>query len=77
MDSIKPFFPLNNKVQKGNVSSLVITILIYFAVCVVCGVIIGLINMIPFVGILTSIIGALVGLYSLAGIVLAIVAFVQ
>ncbi len=77
MDTIKPFFPLNNKVQKGNAGSLAIAILLYLAVSVVCGIILGLLSLIPFVGILTTIVGALVGLYCLAGIVLAIVAFVQ
>lgn len=77
MDSIKPFFPINNKIEKGNGGSLAIVILIYFAISVVCGIILGLLSFIPFVGILTGIIGSLVGLYNLAGIILAIIAFVQ
>ena len=77
MDSIKPFFPINNKVEKGNGGSLAIVILIYLAISVVCGIILGVLSLIPFVGILTGILGTLIGLYNLAGIILAIIAFLQ
>lgn len=77
MDSLKPFFPINNKVEKGNVVSLVITIIIYFVVAVIAGIIIGVLSHIPIVGILTTIISALVELYCLIGLILAIVKFLQ
>lgn len=77
MDSIKPFFPVNNKVEKGNVVSLIITIIIYFAFALVAGIIIGVLSHIPIVGILTTIISALVELYCLIGLVLAIIKFLQ
>lgn len=77
MDSIKPFFPVNNKVEKGNGGSLAITIIIYFAISLVAGIILGLLNLIPFVGILITILSSLIGLYCLVGIILAIVTFVQ
>lgn len=85
MEQLAKFFPINKRVQKGNVSSLVITIIIYIVLPVVLGIVTGLINLIlggiPVIGdLITWLLGAissLIGLYCLIGIILAVVDYVK
>lgn len=51
--------------------------LIYIVIDVVCGVVIGLLAKIPLIGILFSLVGAVVGLYALVGVVLSILVFLK
>lgn len=75
MDMIKKYFPLSFKVE--DVKAFVIALIVYVLVDVVCGAVIGLLANIPLIGIIFSILGAVVGLYALVGIVLAILVFLK
>lgn len=77
MEKLTPYFPLNSKVKKGDVVSLIIVIAIYIVVAAVLGFVIGLISSIPIVGIIASLLSLLVWIYEVVGIVLAIVTFVK
>jgi len=75
MDMLKTFFPFAFKSTDNN--SLVVSLIIHVIIGVVCGAIIGLLAKIPVIGILFTIIGAVVGLYALIGIVLSILVFAK
>ena len=75
MDLIKKVWPTPFNVKEKDVTSLVIQLVILLAVCVVAGAIIGLLASIPVIGFLFSIIGSLMGIYSLVGIVLCVLKF--
>ncbi len=75
MDILKKYLPHAFKATESN--ALVIALLIYIVLAIVGGAIIGLLASIPVIGILFSIIGALIDLYSLAGVVLSILVFVK
>ena len=77
LEKLTPYFPLNSKVKKGDVVSLVIAIVIYVAVAAVLGILLGFIGIIPIVGIITGIISTLVWIYEVVGIVLAILTFIK
>lgn len=73
MDLLKKYFPRAFKVS--DVASLIIAILIYIVFDVVAGAVIGLLAAIPVLGIIFSILGALVGIYATAGIVISVLVF--
>lgn len=75
MDILKKYFPHAFKATELN--AFIITLIIYILIDVVCGVVIGLLAKLPIIGIIFGLIGSLVGLYALAGIVLAILVFVK
>lgn len=75
MDTLKKFFP--HAFKAVDVKALVIAIIIYIVIGFVGGLIIGLLSAIPFIGWLFSIVGALLDLYTLIGIVLAILVFAK
>jgi hypothetical protein len=84
MDALKKFFPLSFKYTK-DVANLIIGIIIYVLVGIVAGVVIGLatllVGWIPVVGALVGwilgIVGSLVGVYTLAGIIIQILVFAK
>ena len=73
MDMLKKFFPLSFGAK--DVANLIIKIVIYLVIDVVLGFAIGLLSGIPIVCIIIGIVGSLLGLYCLAGIVIAILDF--
>lgn len=75
MDILKKFFPLSFKVEE--IKSFIISLVIYAVIDVVCGFVIGLLAIIPLIGIIFSLIGSIVGIYALVGIVLSILVFVK
>ncbi len=75
MDAIRKFFPF--KANAKDVKSLVIAIVIYVVIGVVAGAIIGIFAGIPVLGLIFKIICILIDLYSLAGIALAILDFLE
>lgn len=77
MDKLTPFFPLNAKVDKNNVVSLVVVIAIYIVVAAVLAFIVSLISLIPIVGIIGWVVSSLIGVYELIGIILAVLTFVK
>ncbi len=75
MDLLKKLFPVAAK--KGDVKSLVIAILIYIVIGAIGGAVIGLLAGIPVLGILFSIVGALLELYTIGGIVVSILGYLD
>lgn len=77
MDKLTPYFPLNKKVDKNNVVSLIIVIAIYIVVAAVLGVVVGIMSLLPIVNIIGWVVSVLIGIYELIGIILAVLAFVK
>ena len=77
MDILKKVFPFAFNCKKGDVAGLVIAILIFLVIGVIGGFIIGLCAHIPVVNILCGIAGALVDLYAVGGIVLALLTYFE
>jgi len=75
MDNLKKFFPFSFKSTEQ--TNFIIALVIYVLVDVVCGCIIGFLSGIPVVGILFSILGAVIGLYALVGIILSVLVFAK
>ena len=75
MDTLKKFFP--HAFKAAEVKDLVIAIIIYLVIGFVGGLIIGLLSAIPFIGWLFSIVGGLLDLYTLIGIILAVLVFAK
>ncbi len=77
MDMLKKLFPFSFGVK--DVTDLVIKILVYVAVGVLVGLIGWVLGIIPLIGwilaLVWGIVGTLVGLYTLAGIVFAVLDF--
>lgn len=73
MDTIKKFWP--HAFKAVDVKSLIITILLYIVADVICGAVIGLLGKIPLLGILFSLVGAVLGIYFFVGIVFAVLSF--
>ena len=75
MDILKKFFP--DAFRSKDVNSFIVTLLLYGVGSLIVGLVLGLLAKIPLIGIVFSLIGALVGIYALVGIVLAILVFVK
>lgn len=81
MDTLKKLFPQAFRVS--DVASMVVAILIYIVVAIIGGLVIGLAGVltgwIPLIGALVGVlcraVGAVVDLYALAGIVIAILVY--
>ena len=72
MNFLRTFWPTPFKVEKGNVASLIVQLVIFLVICAVVGWLIGLLSAIPIIGILFGLVGALMELYSLVGIIVCI-----
>lgn len=75
MDLLKKYFP--HAFKATDLKAFIITLIVYILIDVVCGFVIGLLAALPIVGIIFSLLGALVGLYATVGIVLAILVFLK
>ena len=75
LNSIKPYFPQAFKAK--DLKSFAIALVIYAVVAVVLGFILGLLGGIPVIGFIANIVGWLVKLYCTAGVILAILVFLQ
>lgn len=69
MDILKSLFPwsFKNKTMKD----LIVSILIYMAVNIVGGFVFALLSGIPLIGFVFSLLGGALGIYTLAGVILA------
>ena len=76
MDMLKKFFPISFK-YADTVANLVIGILIYVIGGAIAGAIIGWLSAIPIIGLVFSLIGSLLGIYSLAGIIIEVLLFAK
>lgn len=76
MDLLKKLWPTCFGVKKGDVGSLIIQLIIFLVICIVGGVIIGVLgSLVSILWPLWSIIGGLFDLYGLVGIVLCVLKF--
>lgn len=75
MDILKKFFP--NAFKATETTPFIVALIIYVLIDVVCGAVIGFLATIPLIGIIFSLVGAVVGLYALIGIILSILVFVK
>lgn len=75
METLKKYFPLS--FRGTDVPALIVSIIIYLVIDIVCGVVIGILALLPIIGFVFALLGSLVGLYALAGIVIAILYFVK
>ncbi len=74
MATLKKLFPLSFSMIK-DVANLVICILIYIVVGVIAPAILGIFNFIPLVSWILGIVSTLLGIYCIAGIVIALLAY--
>ncbi|MBQ2118178.1 MAG: hypothetical protein II192_03885 [Clostridia bacterium] len=72
MSFLKSLWPTPFRVEKGNVVSFLIQLIIFIVVCAVVGWLISLLAGIPVIGVIFSILGGLMELYGLIGIVLCV-----
>ena len=70
MDVLKQLFPLSFKVKDSN--DCVISVIIYLVVSILFGVVVAILDFIPVINVLLGVLGALVGVYCVAGIILSI-----
>ncbi len=75
MNLLKTLWPTPFKIKKGSLGSFLVQLIIFIVLCAVLGWLIGFLSGVPIVGILFTIIGSLMGIYSVVGIVLCILAF--
>ena len=75
MNALRKFFP--RAFRSNDVKAFIISLVLYALIDIVCGIVMGILASIPFVGFVFEIIGALVGLYAFVGIVLSILVFVK
>lgn len=72
MNFLKTFWPTPFKIKEKDFGSFVIQLIIFIVICAVVGFLIGLLSGLPIIGIIFSLIGALLEAYSFIGIVLCI-----
>lgn len=75
MDFLKKVWPTPFKIEKGNLSSFLVHLILLIVVCAVIGILIGVLTRIPVVGILFGLVGSLVELYSIVGVVLCFLVY--
>ena len=76
MDILKKLFPISFRFA-DSVANLVIGILIYVVAGAIAGAVIGFLSSLPIIGIVFSLIGSLLGIYSVAGIVIEVLQFLK
>ena len=77
MDMLKKLWPTPFKIERKNLSSFLIQLIIFIVVCAVVGVLIGVLSAIPILGIIFWIVGSLLEIYSIVGIVLCVLVFLN
>ena len=75
MSTLKTIWPTPFKIEKGNVASLIIQLVIFLVVCAVVGWLIGLLSGLPLLGVIFTLLGSLMEIYSVVGIVLCVLVF--
>ena len=77
MHKVYDYFPLSSAVEMGNVRQFATALAIYLVACGVLGVLSAVLGWIPLVGWLLKTVFSLLGLYCVAGIILAVFRFVK
>lgn len=75
MELLKKFWPTPFKIKEKDVVSFIIQLVIFVVVCTVIGWLISILSGIPIIGLIFSLLGALMEIYGLVGIVLCILVF--
>lgn len=75
MQKLLAYFPLNAGVVPGNLKSLTIPAAIYVAACLVLRVLSWALDWVPLVGWLLGLVFSLLGLYCVAGLILALLQY--
>lgn len=75
MQFLRSLWPTPFKIKKGDVVSLIVQLVIFLVVCTVVGWLIGILAGIPILGIIFTLLGSLMEIYSLVGIVLCVLKF--
>ena len=75
MQKLYAYFPLNSGIVPGDLKSLAIPLAIYVAACMVLRVLSWALNWVPLVGWLLGLVFSLLGLYCVAGIILALLRY--
>ena len=76
MDTLKKLWPTPFKIKEKDIASFLIQLVIFVVICAVVGWLIGILAGIPIIGIIFSLLGALVEIYGLVGIVLCVLKFI-
>ena len=77
MDKIKPFFPFSFNVKAKDVTSLVVSVIVYIVAMLASGLVNLLLGWIPVLGFLLGVIGWVLGIYCVIGLVLAVLIFLE
>lgn len=77
MDLLKKLWPTPFKIEKKNLTSFLVQLIIFIVVCAVIGVLIGVLSAIPILGIIFWIVGSLLEIYSIVGIVLCVLVYLD
>jgi hypothetical protein len=75
MQFLRSLWPTPFKIKKGDVVSLIVQLVIFLVVCAVVGWLISILAGIPILGIIFTLLGSLMEIYSLVGIVLCVLKF--
>lgn len=77
MDFLKKFWPTPFKIEKGNLVSFLVQLIIFLVLTTVFGWLISLLAGLPIVGIVFGLLGSLLSLYTLVGAVLCVLVFLD
>ena len=77
MDLIKKIWPTPFKVDKGNVISFLIQLVVFVIICFVVGWLFGVLGGIPILGFIFKLLGSLMELYCGIGVILCILKFLD
>ena len=77
MDMLKKLWPTPFKIERKNLTSFLVQLISFIVVCAVVGVLIGVLSSIPILGIIFWIVGSLLEIYSLVGVVLCVLVFLD
>lgn len=77
MNFLKTVWPTPFKIERKNLVSFLIQLIIFVIICAVVGVLFGVLGSIPILGIIFWILGSLLEIYSIVGIVLCVLVFLD
>ena len=77
MNFLKTVWPTPFKIERKNLVSFLIQLIIFVVICAVVGVLFGVLGAIPILGIIFWILGSLLEIYSIVGIVLCVLVFLD
>ena len=75
MDLLRKIWPTPFKIEKGNIASFLIQLIIFLVIVAVVGWLITLLSALPIIGIIFGLAGSLIGVYNIVGIVLCVLKF--